>query len=81
MREVYQMFRGELTPEQVLAAGGKDAEAQFYANLYVGLYLEAIGKQDRALEYIRVAADERYSVGGYMHSVARVHLRARSSQR
>jgi lipoprotein NlpI len=81
MREIYRMFRGDATPEQVLAAGSKDAESQFYAQLYVGLYLEAAGKQDRALEHIRIAADERYAAGGYMNSVARVHLRARSSQR
>jgi hypothetical protein len=72
------MFRGELTPDQVLTAGAKDAEAQFYAHLYVGLYLEATGKVDRAVDHIRIAADDRYSMGGYMHSVARVHLKLRS---
>jgi lipoprotein NlpI len=78
MREVYQMFRGELTPDQVLTAGAKDVEGQFYAQLYVGLYLEALGKTDGALEHIRIAADDRYSAGGYMHSVARVHLKLRN---
>ena len=78
MREIYQMFRGELNPDQVLTAGAKDVEGQFYAHLYVGLYLEALGKTDGALEHIRIAADDRYSAGGYMHSVARVHLKLRS---
>jgi lipoprotein NlpI len=29
MREIYQMFRGEMTPEQVMAAAGKQPTAQF----------------------------------------------------
>jgi hypothetical protein len=38
------------------------------------LYFEATGDGKRALEHIRVAAEDRYAVGGYMHGVARVHL-------
>jgi lipoprotein NlpI len=75
MREVYEMFRGTLTPERVLSAAGDRPEAQFYAQLYVGLYLEALGMTERALEHIRSAA--RFEGGGgYMHMVARVHVRA-----
>lgn len=73
MREIYRMFRGEISPEQVLAAGGTAAESQFYARLYAGLYFEATGNRERALEQITAAADERYAIGGYMHGVARVH--------
>ena len=40
MREVYQMFRGTLTPEQVLPAAGAQPGAQFYGHLYLGLYSE-----------------------------------------
>jgi lipoprotein NlpI len=79
MRQIYQMFRGDLTPEQVLAAAGTEPESQFYAHLYAGLYFEALGNQARALEQITAAADDRYPAG-YMHDVARVHrdlLRAR----
>lgn len=77
MREVYQMFRGTLTPEQVLSAAGSGLDGQFYAHLYAGLYFEAQGMKARALEHIRIAAEERFErVGGYMHIVARVHLRA-----
>jgi lipoprotein NlpI len=75
MREVYRMFRGELPPEKVLAAAGTGVESQFYGHLYVGLYYEALGNQERALKHIREAAEERYSVGGYMHTVARIHAR------
>ena len=46
MREIYQMFRGDLSPEQVMAAAGTRPDGQFYAHLYVALYAEAAG--DRA---------------------------------
>ena len=81
MRQIYQMLAGSMTPDGVLAAAGGDASAQFYAQLYVGLYAEASGRKDVALEHISVAAADRYgTVGGYMHMVARVH-RASSSVR
>ena len=76
MREVYQMFRGTLTPEQVLSAAGSQPAALFYAHLYVGLYFEAQGMSARALEHIKIAAADRFErEGGYMHMVARVHAR------
>src|SRR5262249_1249207 len=43
MRQVYEMFRGNLTPEEVLQAAGSRPDGQFYAQLYVGLYFEALG--------------------------------------
>jgi lipoprotein NlpI len=77
MREVYQMFRGTLTPEQVISAAGSQPDAQFYGHLYLGLYFEALGMKDRALEHIKIAATDRFEpYGGYMHMVARVHLRS-----
>lgn len=76
MREVYQMFRGTLMPDDVLKAGGSSPSGQFYAHLYVGLYSEAIGRKDLALKHIKEAASDRFApVGGYMHMVARVHAR------
>src|SRR5262245_55760132 len=38
MREIYQMFRGELGPDEVFAAAGSRLQARFYGHLYVGLY-------------------------------------------
>lgn len=77
MPEVYEMFQGKRTPEDVLAAAGGDPRAQFYAALYVGLYLEAIG-DDRARSYIIQAASDRFAgAGGYMNRVARVHVQKR----
>jgi len=77
MREIYQMFRGTLTPEQVLSAAGPQPDAQFYGHLYLGLYFDALGMKDRALAHIKIAAADRFErYGGYMHMVARVHLRS-----
>lgn len=75
MRQIYDMFRGELTPEQVLEAAGSQASARFYAHLYLGLYFEASQDEGQALEHITAAAADRFaSAGGYMHTVAKVHL-------
>jgi lipoprotein NlpI len=75
MTEIYEMFGGRQTPQQVLAAAGNATSSQFYARLYVGLYFEAMGNRDQALENIRAASADRFAaVGGYMHSIARLHL-------
>lgn len=75
MREVYQMFQGRTTQAQVMKAAGSDPSAQFFARLYVGLYLEAIGNRDAGRAQIEIAAEDRYArFGGYMHDVARVHM-------
>jgi outer membrane protein assembly factor BamB len=74
MREIYEMFRGDLSPKEVLAASGDDTEARFYAHLYVGLYSEALGKRAAALEHLGIAASPDYTAAGYMHGVARVHV-------
>jgi lipoprotein NlpI len=75
MVQIYRMLQGTLKPEEVLSVAGAQPEAQFYAHLYVGLYYEALGVRDRALEHITAAAADRYAqLGGYMHMVARVHL-------
>ncbi len=80
MREIYEMFRGELAPEGVIAAGERATErgrasGLFFAHLYVGLYHEALGNDAAARVHLEAAADERYApAGGYMHMVARVHV-------
>ena len=74
MREIYEMFRGTMTPDAILAAGGNQLSARFYAELYVGLYYDAIGDRVRALPHLRNAADRKYATaGGYMHRVAELH--------
>jgi lipoprotein NlpI len=75
MTQIYELFRGRLTPDAVFAAAGTDSSAQFFAHLYVGLYFEAVGDARQAFEHITAAADDRYARdGGYMQTVAKVHL-------
>jgi len=84
MMKVYDMFRGKATPEQVLAnVSEDDPQADvlrgrlFYAHLYLGLYLEAVGQKREARRYIALAADKKLighpRINGYMWDVARIH--------
>ena len=74
MREVYEMFKGTMKPDAVLAAAGQSLSARFYAELYVGLYYEAIGDKAMGLAHLKTAASDRFaSAGGYMHRVAMLH--------
>ncbi|MEO7156503.1 MAG: hypothetical protein ABI039_03010 [Vicinamibacterales bacterium] len=69
------MFQGRMTQAQVMKTAGSDQTAQFFARLYVGLYLEATGDGVAGRAHIEIAAEDRFAkVGGYMHDVARVHL-------
>lgn len=82
MHEIYDMFRGVRRPQEVLAAAGAQPEAQFYARLYLGLYFEALGNESFARENIAAAASDRFaSAGGYMHGVAKVHLKLLQKRR
>jgi lipoprotein NlpI len=74
MREVYEMFKGTMTPEAVLAAGSQSTSGRFFAELYVGLYYEATGNKAAGLTHLKAAASEQYAnAGGYMHRVAMLH--------
>jgi lipoprotein NlpI len=81
MSEVYALFAGKLTVDDVLKAAKRPAlsEAQkkntlFYAHLYIGLYYEAKGEEKEAYEHIKRAATE-YPSDHYMGDVARVHFK------
>jgi lipoprotein NlpI len=79
MTQVYDLYRGALKPEDVLAAA-KEGEATdeqrarrlFYAHLYIGLYYDATGDKKQALEHLTLAA-HKYRIDHYMGDVARVH--------
>jgi lipoprotein NlpI len=74
MREVYEMFKGAMSPDAVLKAAGQSSSARFYAELYVGLYYEAIGNKAASLTHLKAAASEQYAnAGGYMYRVATLH--------
>jgi lipoprotein NlpI len=79
MMQVYDLYRGKLKPDDVLAAVEKGmptpqerSERLFYAHLYLGLYYEATGDKDKAREHISLAA-EKYRIPSYMGDVAWVH--------
>lgn len=87
MKEIYQVFLGKLKPEEVMqtAKAGKPsanelAHRLFYAHLYLGLYHESLGETQKALEHLTAAADDEFSVGGYMWDVARVHRDIRKKE-
>lgn len=81
MKQIYDLFAGKTTPETVIAAGRGTPGAEFFANLYTGLYHEALGNAERSLAHVTVAAEPRFEeAGDYMHMVARVHLVLRGRQ-
>lgn len=77
MKEIFELFAGKISPKQVLSAGkaGGD-QSRFYADLYVGLYLEALGKKAESLQLIAQAAVNP-KANHYMGDVARTHLLVR----
>jgi lipoprotein NlpI len=81
--EIYELFRGNMTPNDVLAtAATVGPEALFYAHLYVALYSEVRGDAIGALSHMTSAASDEYrSIGGFMNVVARVHLASLRSKR
>jgi tetratricopeptide (TPR) repeat protein len=82
MKQVYELFKGAMTAEQVMSAGGTSLSGQFYANLYLGLYYEATGDAARARTALETAAGDRFrAAGGYMHMVARVHVARLATRR
>jgi Tol biopolymer transport system component/lipoprotein NlpI len=80
MAQIQQMFAGTMTSDEVLKAGqATGGAAKFYADLYVGLYHEALGQTDESLRHIRLAADNSSAKGSYMHDVAVVHVALRAA--
>jgi len=80
MMEIYEMYRGNSTPEKVLTAAraGEPNEAQlkrhlFYAHLYIGLFHEAQGEKELAEKHLQAAADHK--IDHYMWNVADVHVK------
>jgi lipoprotein NlpI len=75
MRQVYDLYKGDLKPEDVFTAARAAEQAKsplFYAHLYVGIYYDLLGDPKRAFEHVNRAAEE-YRISHYMGDVARVH--------
>lgn len=84
MMQVFELYRGNIKPDEVLAACRRDdpdpemlAGRLFYAHLYLGLYHEVAGEKELARKYILLAADKKLAkhprINGYMWDVARIH--------
>jgi lipoprotein NlpI len=71
MRQVYDLYKGDLKAADVLSAANADNEL-FYAHLYVGIYHDLLGDKKKALEHLNKATED-YRIGHYMWDVARVH--------
>ena len=85
MMEIYNLYRGAGTAEQVMEAVKKgDPTPQqlndrlMYAHLYLGLYYELLGDEAKSLAHMKTCA-EQHKNGNYMWDVARVHAAARSA--
>jgi len=87
MIEILELYRGELTIDQVIEqveasrlSGATAAGYQFYTFLYVGLYAEVTDRPDLAHKYLKMAADAQLHEAGqdkihpYMAGVARQAL-------
>lgn len=82
MMNILKMLDGVDSPQQVLDFAEKvgpsleqQKSAQFYANLYVGLYYDSIGRDEDAVKYLKSSLE--YGIGGYMADTARVYLKSR----
>ncbi len=79
MMQIYALFSGRAKPDDVLSAAKagnaspeQRTERLFYAHLYLGLYHDAVGDKQLALEHLTKAAND-YKIGHYMWDIALVH--------
>ena len=87
LREVHDLFKGTGSEQKVLAAANEDKSDKLrhrnhlcYAHLYLGLYYEAVGKDEKARRHMRMAAVD-YKMDHYMGRVAQIHHSLRSTQK
>lgn len=78
MMQIYELYRGKLTPDEVLAAaqmkatgGRSNRVSEFYAHLYIGLWHEVHGRAEEAKQHILEA--DKLKIAHYMWDVAHVH--------
>src|SRR5688500_16623554 len=71
MMQIYDLYRGKLKPDDVLAAAKAGEPTKevlnsrlFYTHLYLGLWHEAAGRAAEAKEHILKA--EEHKIGHYM---------------
>jgi type 1 glutamine amidotransferase len=80
MAQIQELFSGSTTPDEVLRVGEEaGGSGRFYAQLYVGLFYEALGQLDESLRLIASAAENPAAKDSYMGDVARVHVALRQN--
>lgn len=85
MEEVFNMFAGTGTPEEVITASGYDAEkvvrngSTYHGWLYVGLFHEMMGDEDASIEAMKTALKCKPIIPSLMGNVAEGHLRVRNA--
>jgi lipoprotein NlpI len=85
MMEIYEMYRGNSSPEKVLAkakSGSDDDErlnrSLFYAHLYIGLFYEANKQPEVADKHLAQAVEHK--VEHYMWNVADIHQKLKKTE-
>ena len=85
MKQIHDLFAGKGTADDVLAAAkaGNPIEERLrnnlcYAHLYLGLYFEALGEQEKANAHMKLAAVD-YKMDHYMGQTAQVHHKLRNA--
>ncbi len=91
MAQIYEMYAGRMTPEQVLNIANQtspsvelDSEQhrlqRYYAYLYIGLYFEMLENEQASLDSMKKAAAlNPLGKTNFMGQVARVHLQLRQA--
>jgi tetratricopeptide (TPR) repeat protein len=80
MAEIQKLFAGTMEPADVLRTGEAAGEVgKFYADLYVGLYYEALGRDEESLRLVTRAAENPAAADNIMGDVARVHVKLRTA--
>ena len=81
MREIYEMFRGTMTPEAILAAGGDRAVGALLRRALRRPLLRRDWRSAACHTHLRNAAAKSYAAaGGYMHRAAELHPLLRTPQ-
>ncbi len=82
MRSIYDLYAGQLSPDQVLQMGRQmGSVGKFYSLLYVGLYYEAAREVEQARLQMQQAAQTfrtEYQRDDYMGHLALVHQHLRN---
>lgn len=91
MSQIYEMYAGRMTPEQVLTIANQtspsvelDSEQhrlqRYYAHLYIGLYYEMLENEQASLDSMKKATElNPLGKTNFMGQVARVHLQLRQA--